>query len=66
MPEFFRTVHDVSGGGEREAMSRFDRRSGICLNGTFFGAGQNGTNRDILTIKKLTSKISFHSIITAQ
>ena len=60
MPEFFRTVHDVSGGGGRY------RRSGICLNGTFFGAGQNGTNRDILTIKKLTSKVSFHSIITAQ
>ena len=48
------------------ATSRFVRRSGIFLNGTFFGAGQNGTNRDILTIKILTSKLSFHSTITAQ
>ena len=32
-----------------------------------FGVGQNGTNRDIFTIKKnLTSKISFRSTITAQ
>ena len=45
MPALFRTVHDVS-----------VRRSGIFLNGTFFGAGKNGTKRDILTIKNVNMK----------
>ena len=50
------------GGGQRPVLSRFVRRSGIFLNGAFFGAGQNGTNRDILTIKNLNIKniVSFY------
>ena len=47
--------HTVGGGGQCPP-PRFVRRSGIFLNGTFFGAGQNGTKRDIVTIKNLNIK----------
>ena len=56
------------GGGGGGATSRFVRRSGIFLNGTFFGAGQNGTNRDILSIKNVNIKhiVSFYHHCTTR
>ena len=42
----------IGGGGGGGAMSRFVRRSGIFFEQEIFGAVQNGTNRDILIIKK--------------